>query len=449
MAHFITVIGTGYVGLVAGACFADKGYDVCCIDIDEAKINKLRAGHIPIYEPGLKEMVENSIKRQHLTFSTNLEDSYARSTAIFICVGTPEGKDGNPNLNFVWSVAKGIAAVQKKLQDSLPENDFKVVATKSTVPVGTGDRIEAILKEEGVDMEKISVASNPEFLKEGDAINDFVKPDRVVIGAETQRAKDILVEIYTPFTRKNERMLCMDRKSAEVTKYAANSMLALRITFMNQLSSLCERVDADISSVRKGLGSDTRIGTRFLFPGPGYGGSCFPKDVKALISLGRENSFPLTIMEAVDVFNQEQKHLLAQKTKQHFQGQLESRTIGVWGLAFKPETDDVRESPSLYTVKDLLDDGAVVKAYDPEAMETFRRELDHKNLTFCSTMYDAIKGVDALLVMTDWNEFKMPYFEKMLQLMKQPVIFDARNLQSPLKMKEKGFLYFGMGRKKV
>eukprot|EP01103_Thecamoeba_quadrilineata_P008791 TRINITY_DN18518_c0_g1_i1.p1 TRINITY_DN18518_c0_g1~~TRINITY_DN18518_c0_g1_i1.p1 ORF type:complete len:446 (-),score=93.98 TRINITY_DN18518_c0_g1_i1:150-1487(-) len=440
---FIAVIGTGYVGLVAGACFADKGYDVMCVDIDEKKISLLNSGQIPIYEPGLKDVVERGIKREHLIFTTDLEKAVTQSNAIFVCVGTPEGKDGRPDLTAVWAVSKSIANALKKNSN----DDFKVVATKSTVPVGTGDQIEKIFRDAGLN--NVEVASNPEFLKEGCAIADFVRPDRIVIGSNTERAQHSLAEIYSVFTRKSERQLLMDRKSAELTKYAANSMLALRITFINQLANLCELVGADIEHVRHGIGSDNRIGPSFLYPGPGYGGSCFPKDVKALIDLGREHNFPQSIMESVDVFNQQQKHVLSAKAKKHFGGALSGKTIGVWGLSFKPETDDVRESPSLFIIDDLIKEGALVKAYDPEAMETFRSQLDHKNLTFCSALYDAAKGCDCVIVVTDWNEFKMPNFDRMLGLMKQPVIIDGRNLYPPQKMKDLGFTYYGLGRKEV
>jgi UDPglucose 6-dehydrogenase len=441
---YITVIGTGYVGLVAGACFADKGYDVCCVDVDENKINLLNSGKIPIYEPGLKDVVERAVKREHLIFSTDLEKAYLTSKAIFICVGTPEGADGRPNMTYVYAVARSIGEIQKKHPEITEQ---KVVATKSTVPVGTGDEIEKILTEAGVT--NIDVASNPEFLKEGSAINDFVRPDRIIIGVNAEHGQNLLSEIYTPFTRKNERMLVMDRRSAEMTKYAANSMLALRITFMNQVAVLCEKIGADVQSVRKGIGSDTRIGPSFLFPGPGYGGSCFPKDVKALIELGHDNSFPLTIMESVDVFNQKQKHYLAEKVISYFGSDLEGKTIGIWGLAFKPETDDVRESPALYIIEDLIKAKANIKAYDPEAMDTFRKQLDHINITFCSTLYDASKACDAIVVVTDWNEFKMPNFEKLASILKNRIVFDGRNLYAPQKMKELGFEYFGLGRKKI
>jgi len=441
---FIAVIGTGYVGLVAGACFADKGYDVMCVDIDENKITRLKSGIIPIYEPGLKEVVDRCIKREHLTFTTDLKEAILQSEAIFICVGTPEGVDGRPNMDYVYAVVNSIATI---LVETNSTAVFKVVATKSTVPVGTGDVIEKIFRDKGLN--EIEVASNPEFLKEGCAINDFVKPDRIIIGVENERAREKLSEIYTAFTRKSERQLFMDRRSAELTKYAANSMLALRITFMNQLASLCELIGGDISSIRQGIGSDTRIGSSFLFPGPGYGGSCFPKDVKALIDLGQENKFPLTIMEAVDVFNQKQKHVLSQKVIKHFGGDLTGKTIGVWGLSFKPETDDVRESPSIFIIEDLINASAEVKTYDPEGMETFRKVLDHKKLTFCSTLYDAAKGCDCLVVVTDWNEFKMPNFERVKNLMVNPIIVDGRNLYSPQKMKELGFNYYALGRKVI
>ena len=437
----IAVVGTGYVGLVSGACFADKGFDVTCVDISEEKIKQLNAGRIPIYEPGLKEIVDNAVKHGHLSFSTDLKDAVLKSKAIFICVGTPEGEGGRPDLSAVHSVANSIGKILKES----PDHEFKVVATKSTVPVGTGDEIEAIFKKHG--LKNVAVASNPEFLKEGDAINDFIKPDRVVIGADSEEARQALFDIYSAFTRKSERIICMDRRSAELTKYAANSMLAVRITFMNQLASLCEKVRADINNIRLGIGSDSRIGTAFLFPGPGYGGSCFPKDVKALIHLGQDNSFPLTIMESVDVFNQKQKHLLAEKVKQHFSEGIKGKVIAVWGLAFKPQTDDVRESPSIYIIGDLLESGAQVKAYDPEATDNFRKLYDFHNITYCSSMYDAIKGADALIIVTDWNEFKMPDFEKMKGLMRSPLIFDGRNLYNPAKMGEQGFRYACIGRK--
>lgn len=436
----ITVVGTGYVGLVAGACFADKGYDVICIDVDLNKINALQSGKIPIYEPGLKEIVERAVKRDHLVFSTELKEAVLQSSAIFICVGTPEGPDGKADMKYVYAVAHSLG----KILSENPTTDYKVVCTKSTVPVCTGDEIEAIFKQYNV--QNVGVASNPEFLKEGDAINDFVKPDRIIIGTEDERARDLLVEIYSPFTRKSERMLVMDRRSAELTKYAANSMLALRITFMNQVAQLCEQLGADVTSIRKGLGSDSRIGSSFLFPGPGYGGSCFPKDVKAFIELGKKYEFPLTIMEAVDEQNQKQKHVLANKVLKEFGDDLSGRTFGIWGLAFKPETDDVREAPSFFIIQDLINKGAHIKAYDPEAIETFRRGLDHANITYTCSMYDAVKAVDALIVVTDWNEFKMPDLTKLKGLMKRHVIIDGRNLYSISKLSEEGFHYYPLGR---
>jgi len=410
--------------------------------LTKKKIAGLNAGIIPIYEPGLKEVVERALKREHLNLTTDLKKAVLQSEAIFVCVGTPEGEDGRPNMTYVYAVVNSIAdiLVENKLQ-----NEFRVVATKSTVPVGTGDEIEKIFRDRGLN--EVEVASNPEFLKEGCAINDFVKPDRIIIGAEKERGREKLSEIYTAFTRKSERQIIMDRRSAELTKYAANSMLALRITFMNQLANLCELVGGDISAIRHGIGSDTRIGSSFLFPGPGYGGSCFPKDVKALLDLGQENNFPLTIMEAVDVFNQKQKHVLSQKVIKHFNGDLSGKTIGVWGLSFKPETDDVRESPSIFIINDLIEANAQVKAYDPEGMETFRRVLDHDRLTFCSTLYDAAKGCHCLVVVTDWNEFKMPNFPRIQNSMADNVIVDGRNLYSLPKMKELGFNYYSLGRK--
>ena len=437
----ITVIGTGYVGLVSGACFADKGFDVTCVDIDEEKINMLNEGDIPIYEPGLKEIVQTAVKRGHLTFTTNLKDAATQSRAIFICVGTPEGDDGRPDMSAVFAVANSLGIIFK----NNPASDLKIVATKSTVPVGTGDEIEKILKK--YDVKNIEVASNPEFLKEGDAINDFVKPDRVVIGADSEQARQLLTEVYSTFTRKSDRILTMDRRSAELTKYAANSMLALRITFMNQMANLCEKVGADVTKIRMGIGSDSRIGPGFLFPGPGYGGSCFPKDIKALIHLGKDSGFSMSIIEAVDEFNQKQKHVLADKVKRYFKNELKDKVIAIWGLAFKPKTDDVRESPAIYIIGDLLRAGAQVKAYDPEGTNNFRELYDFNNITYCSSMYDAVKNADALVIVTDWNEFKMPDFEKMLNLMRVPMIFDGRNLYPTEKMKALGFAYEGMGRK--
>ncbi|HII71280.1 TPA: UDP-glucose/GDP-mannose dehydrogenase family protein [Candidatus Woesearchaeota archaeon] len=437
----IAVIGTGYVGLVSGACFADKGFEVTCVDIDQHKIDSLNSGKVPIFEPGLKDIIDNAVKRECLSFTTDLKTAVLKSKVIFICVGTPEGKDGRPDMSAVYSVAGSVG----KILAENPSHELKILATKSTVPVGTGDEIELILDKHCV--KGVAVVSNPEFLKEGDAINDFIKPDRVVIGAGSQEAMQVMTEMYSAFTRKNDRILQMDRRSAELTKYAANSMLALRITFMNQLANLCERVDADITNVRHGIGSDSRIGSAFLFPGPGYGGSCFPKDVKALIHLGQDNGFPLSIVEAVDDFNQRQKLVLAQKVMKHFSGDLKGRVIAVWGLSFKPQTDDVRESPSIYIIGELLKAGAQVKAYDPEATENFRRLYDFNSITYCNSKYDAVKNADALVIVTDWNEFKMPDFEKMRGLMNSSVIFDGRNLYSPSKMKDVRYSYFCMGRK--
>ncbi|MBW2967469.1 UDP-glucose/GDP-mannose dehydrogenase family protein [Candidatus Woesearchaeota archaeon] len=437
----LAIVGTGYVGLVSGACFADKGFQVSCIDIDQAKVDALNNGKIPIYEPGLKDIVERTHRRGNLTFSTDLKSAVIGSDVLFICVGTPEGADGRPDLAAVFAVANDVGKILKDVSSA----SLKVLATKSTVPVGTGDEIRRILDAHGA--AGVAVASNPEFLKEGAAINDFARPDRVVIGTDSDSARSLLRDIYASFTRKTERILTMDLRSAELTKYAANSMLALRITFMNQMSNLCERVGADVSSVRKGIGSDARIGPAFLFPGPGYGGSCFPKDVKALIHLGKDNDFPLTIIEAVDTFNQRQKKVLADKVKRHFREDIRGRIIAVWGLSFKPETDDVRESPSIYIIGELLKAGAQVKAYDPEGTENFRKLFDFNSITYCSSMYDAVKNAEALVVVTDWNEFKMPDIERMRALMSGRVIFDGRNLYSPAKMRSEGFTYEGMGRR--
>lgn len=436
----IAVIGTGYVGLVTGVCLADKGFDVTCVDIDSKKIQMLNEGRLPIYEPGLKDILDGAVKRNHLTFSTDIKKAVADSKIVFICVGTPSDNEGRADLSAVFSVAKEIALTLKKS----PAKELKVIITKSTVPVGTGDKIEQLFDEQGV--KNIAVVSNPEFLKEGAAIEDFASPDRVVIGTDSEEVGEIIRDIYLPFTRKTERIFLMDRKSAELTKYAANAMLALRISFINQIAALCEKVNADVSDVRKGVGADSRIGPAFLYPGPGYGGSCFPKDVRALIHLAKDSGCPLTIMESVDSFNNKQKFVLVEKVKNFFGADIKNKTVAVWGLSFKPRTDDVRESPAINIISSLLNSGAEVKAYDPEAIENFRKAGDFSKVVFCSSMYEAVEGADALVVVTDWNEFKMPDFDKIKKLMRTPVIFDGRNLYSPSKMKECGITYFGLGR---
>lgn len=437
----IAVIGTGYVGLVSGACFADKGFDVYCVDIDKTKIDMLNGGEVPIYEPGLKDIIDTAVRRKHITFTTDMDKSILESDAVFICVGTPEGANGRPDLSAVHVVAKSIGAILK----NNPSHKFKVVVDKSTVPVGTGDVVEKLISDEGAT--NFAVASNPEFLKEGAAIDDFMKPDRVVIGTDDEQAKAILLDIYSAFVVKTNRILIMDRRSAEMTKYVANSMLALRITFMNQIANLCEKVGADVVNVRKGIGSDSRIGPSFLFPGPGYGGSCFPKDVKALIHLGNDNNSNVTIMESVDDANQKQKIVLANKIKDYFGTDLKSKKIAVWGLSFKPETDDIRESPAIYLIDKLIDAGAEVSVYDPEALENFKNEISHENISHAESMYAALTDCDALAVVTDWNEFRRPDFEKAKSLMKSAVIFDGRNLYSHETMRSKGFEYEGIGRK--
>jgi UDPglucose 6-dehydrogenase len=437
----IAVIGTGYVGLVTGVCLADKGFDVACVDVDSRKIQMLNEGRLPIYEPGLKDILDGAVKRNHLTFSTDIKKVVVSSKIIFICVGTPSDNEGRADLSAIFSVAATIASTLKEN----PVKELKIIITKSTVPVGTGDKIEQIFDEHNV--KNIAVVSNPEFLKEGAAIEDFASPDRVVVGTDSQEAWETIKEMYLPFTRKTERIFLMDRRSAELTKYAANAMLALRISFINQIAALCEKVDADVSDVRKGIGSDSRIGPAFLYPGPGYGGSCFPKDVRALIHLAKDHKCPLTIMESVDSFNNKQKFVLAEKVKNYFGAGLKNKTLAVWGLSFKPKTDDVRESPAISIINNILAAGASVKAYDPEAVENFKRVGDFSRVVFCSSMYDAVESADALLVVTDWNEFKMPDFERIKKLMRTPVIFDGRNLYSPSKMKELGISYFGFGRR--
>ncbi|MCC6338297.1 MAG: UDP-glucose/GDP-mannose dehydrogenase family protein [Myxococcales bacterium] len=429
----ISVIGTGYVGLVAGTCFADSGNDVVCVDVDASKIAALNAGKVPIYEPGLDELVRKNVYEQRLSFSTELGPAVEKSQVVFIAVGTPEGESGDADLKYVLAAAKEIGRAIR---------DYTVVVDKSTVPVGTADKVRAVIEAET--KVPFDVVSNPEFLKEGAALDDFLKPDRIVIGASSERARNLMAELYSPFMRTQERIIFMDPRSAELTKYAANAMLATRISFMNDIASLCERVGADVELIRKGIGTDSRIGLPFLFPGVGYGGSCFPKDVKALVSAARENGIEFDLLRAVERTNERQKKLLLQKAVKHF-GELGGRTFGVWGLAFKPKTDDMREAPSIDLVEGLVGKGARVRAFDPVAGHVARRVLG-QTLTLVERPYDALEGADALFVVTEWNEFRHPDFERIKGLLKQPVIFDGRNVYSPRRMRELGFTYFGVGR---
>ncbi len=432
----ICVIGTGYVGLVAGAGFADMGNDVVCCDVDAAKIEGLKAGVMPIYEPGLDKLVIHNAAEGRLSFTTDVAAGVAGTEVILLAVGTPPGPDGSADLSFIFKAAEQVA---KAL------TGWAVVVTKSTVPVGTGDKIEAIMRKHA--KHECAVASNPEFLKEGDALSDFMKPDRVVVGTEDKRAVEALRALYAPFTRTADRMLVMDRRSAELTKYAANSMLATRISFMNDLANLCEIIGADIELVRKGMGSDGRIGPKFLYAGPGFGGSCFPKDLRAAVSTGRENNYDLSILNAVVAVNERQKRKLGDKVIAHFGGKLAGKHIAVWGLAFKPGTDDIREAPALVLIDQLLDAGATVATTDPVALEVVRKQLGDR-VRYEESNYDCAKGADALVLVTEWNEFRRPSFERLKGIMRQPVLFDGRNVWSPSELRAAGFTYYGIGRGK-
>ncbi len=439
----VGVIGTGYVGLVAGTCFAESGNDVICADVNEEKIALLNKGVIPIYEPGLEQLIETNASAGRLSFSTNIVECIQGSEVIFIAVGTPQDTDGSADLKYVLQVA---AQIGKSM------NGPKIVVNKSTVPVGTADLVAAEISKHTT--LPFDVVSNPEFLKEGSAIDDFMRPDRVVIGTTSVEAAEVMRELYSPFVRTDNPILVMDNKSAEVTKYAANSLLATRITFMNEIANLCEQVGADVSHVRKGIGTDQRIGPSFLFPGVGYGGSCFPKDVRALIRTGEENNSPMSVIKAVDLANNNQKKRITSKIVSHYSlgnapsaNCLEGKVFALWGLSFKPKTDDMREAPSLTVIKDLVGFGATVQAYDPESMEVAKKMLGQsQKVEFCETGYDALNGADALIIVTEWNEFRRPNFTKMTQLLKSPVVFDGRNLFEPSKMSRLGFTYYSIGR---
>ena len=429
----IAVIGSGYVGLVAGTCFADSGNDVTCVDIDEAKIGALNDGRLPIYEPGLQELVVRNVKEKRLTFTTKLAESVSTAHVVFIAVGTPEGESGDADLQYVLAAARQVGRAIKQ---------YTVIVDKSTVPVGTADKVrQAIAAETTVEFD---VVSNPEFLKEGAALDDFLKPDRVVIGTESERARKVMGELYGPFVRTENPIIFMDTRSAELTKYAANAMLATRISFMNDIALLCEKVGADVDFVRRGMGSDKRIGYPFLFPGVGYGGSCFPKDVKALVATARELGVEFDLLRAVERTNERQKKSLLLKALKHF-GDLNGRTFAVWGLAFKPKTDDMREAPAVELIEGLLAKGAKVRAHDPVAQGVAKRIFKDR-ITFCETMYDALPQADALFVVTEWNEFRRPDFERIKAQLKTPVVFDGRNVYDPARMRELGFTYQGVGR---
>jgi UDPglucose 6-dehydrogenase len=429
----LAVVGTGYVGLVAGACLAESGNDVVCVDKDESKIRMLRRGKIPIYEPGLEEVVRQNRAEKRLTFTTDLARAVRASEVIFIAVGTPQGEDGSADLQHVMGVARDIARAM---------NGYKVIVDKSTVPVGTSEKVREVIRRETT--HPFSVVSNPEFLKQGAAVDDFLKPDRVVIGAEDEKSAEIMRQIYQPFTRTGAPIMVMDCASAEICKYAANALLATRISFMNEVATLCEAFGADVDQVRRAVGSDRRIGPSFLFPGCGYGGSCFPKDVKAIVKFAADKRYDFRILKAVEAVNEAQKVRLAERIERHF-GSLKGKTIAVWGLAFKPRTDDMREAPAIVIINRLLAAGAKVQAFDPAASDVARKIFGNR-ITLTAMSYDALAGADALALVTEWNEFREPDFVRMRRLMAAPVVFDGRNIYSKELMKTHGFTYYSIGR---
>jgi UDPglucose 6-dehydrogenase len=433
----ITVVGAGYVGLVTGTCLAETGNDVICVDCDQAKIESLRQGHVPIYEPGLSELVQRNVAAGRLQFTTELAQATATARLIFLAVGTPSARDGNVDLSALWAVVDAIAP------HLMPET---IVVLKSTVPVGTNAAVTARL--EKLTGFQCNVASNPEFLKEGAAIEDFMKPDRVVVGTRREEVMEVLWDLYQPYLRTDKPLLAMSPESAEMTKYVANALLSTKISFINEMANLCECAGADINDVRRGIGHDSRIGFAFLFPGCGYGGSCFPKDVRALAALARQYGLKPRVLEAVHEVNEQQKTVMISKIEQHFQGQLQGRVIAVWGLSFKPGTDDIREAPSLVLIERLLARGATLRVYDPEAMENVR-QLFGPQLTYCERRDDALDGADALAIMTEWKQFIHPDFAQIKARMRAPVVFDGRNIYQPQRMREAGFTYYSIGRPSV
>ncbi|MCH5214199.1 MAG: UDP-glucose/GDP-mannose dehydrogenase family protein [Muribaculaceae bacterium] len=434
----IAIVGTGYVGLVSGACFAEMGVDVTCVDIDGAKIERLKQGEIPIYEPGLKEIVRRNAKAGRLHFSTSLAEVLDNVEVVFSAVGTPPGEDGSADIRYVLDVAREFGRNIK---------DYKLLVTKSTVPVGTAEKVRQAVEEElrkrGVEI-PFDIASNPEFLKEGAAIKDFMTPDRVVVGTDNAQARKVMARLYKPFMLSGERILFTDIPSAEMIKYAANSMLATRISFMNDIANLCELVGADVNMVRKGIGSDTRIGKKFLYPGIGYGGSCFPKDVKALIQTASEHGYDMKVLKAVEEVNERQKEVLFDKLSAYFKGDLKGKTIAIWGLSFKPETDDMREAPALVIIEKLLEAGARVKVFDPIAIDECRRRMGDK-VEYAPDMYEAAHDADALMMLTEWKQFRLPSFSKLKRVMRGKAIFDGRNIYDKNEMEEQGFDYFKIG----
>lgn len=430
----ITVVGTGYVGLVTGTCLAETGNEVICVDIDKEKVEKMKNGEVPIYEPHLDVLFERNIKAGRLLFTTSLKEGLDHGDIVFLALPTPEDQDGSADLKYVLGVANDIGEII---------TDYKVIVDKSTVPVGTAEKVrEAIASKTNVPFD---VVSNPEFLREGYAVDDFLKPERIVVGSSSERATALMNKLYKPYVRSGNPVIIMDEKSAELTKYAANSFLATKITFMNEIANFCEKVGANVDMVRRGMGTDSRIGKRFLFPGIGYGGSCFPKDVKALHKSGRDMDYNFEILEAVVKVNQTQKTILMPKIEKHFEGDLSGKTIAVWGLAFKPETDDIREAPALYMIEELLNKGAHVKAFDPEAMPNVKKVLGD-SIAFAENMYDATEDADALLICTEWSVFRTPNFTKLSDRLKKKLIFDGRNLYDTEDMKSLEYIYYSIGR---
>jgi UDPglucose 6-dehydrogenase len=433
----IAVVGTGYVGLVTGTCLAETGNHVICVDINKEKVQKMQAGVVPIYEPHLDVLFERNIKQGRLTFTTNLAEAIEKAKIIFLALPTPPGEDGSADLSYILGVADDLGKIIK---------DYKVIVDKSTVPVGTADKVRAAVAKNAT--VEFDIVSNPEFLREGFAVDDFLKPDRVVIGASSDRARKTMEELYKPYVRQGNPIIFMDERSAELTKYAANAFLATKITFMNEIANMCELVGADVDAVRIGIGSDDRIGKRFLFPGIGYGGSCFPKDVQALAKSAAEVNYDFKILESVMEINEKQKTIIIPKIKNYFNGDLKGKKIAVWGLAFKPDTDDIREAPALYIIDELLKAGAIVSAYDPEAMNNVRK-LVGDTINFAMDEYDALRDADALVIATEWSLFRTPDFEKVSSLLKNKAIFDGRNLYGIDQMKELGFYYTSIGRETV
>ena len=433
----IAVVGTGYVGLVTGTCLAETGNHVICVDINQEKVKKMQNGEVPIYEPHLDVLFERNIKQGRLTFTTNLADAIENAKIIFLALPTPPGEDGSADLSYILGVADDLGKIIK---------DYKVIVDKSTVPVGTAEKVRvAVAKNAKVDFD---IVSNPEFLREGFAVDDFLKPDRVVIGTSTERARKTMEELYKPYVRQGNPILFMDEKSAELTKYAANAFLATKITFMNEIANLCEKLGADVDAVRIGIGSDDRIGKRFLFPGIGYGGSCFPKDVQALAKSAAEVNYDFKILDSVMDINEKQKTIIVPKIRDYFKGNLKGKKIAIWGLAFKPDTDDIREAPALYIIDELVKEGVIISAYDPEAINNVRKLIGDK-INYANDEYEALKDADALLIATEWSLFRTPDFDKVSSLLKNKTIFDGRNLYSNQQMKELGYYYCSIGREIV